>query len=144
MESEINAYLADETTYVSLLGWWQVCIILFYFIVIIELFTKENQHHYPTIFKMALDYLPIQASSVPCKRVFSSSKETCSARCSRITPELMEALQVLKFHVKQGNSLDFTKRTSVEIEIEELIVDSERARAIPEDIEKYMKSLLLN
>ena len=31
LESEVNAYLADETVYVSLLGWWQVCLLPFYF-----------------------------------------------------------------------------------------------------------------
>ena len=93
---------------------------------------------------MALDYLPIQASSVPCERVFSSSKETCTARRSRITPELMEALQVLKYHVKQSNSLDFSEGMTAEEETKELELDSERAAGIPEDIETYLKRLLLN
>ena len=121
-----------------------MCSFLSDFIIIFEIFVKENQHRYPTMFKMALDYLPIQASSVPCERVFSSSKETCTLRRSRITPDLMEALQVLKFHVKQGNSLDFTEGTGREEEILELELDSERASMIPQDIETYLKSLLLD
>lgn len=55
---------------------------------------------------MALDYLPIQASSVPSERVFSSSAETDTKRRNRIKPELMEALQMLKFSLK-GQRLDF-------------------------------------
>jgi hypothetical protein len=50
---------------------------------------------------MAMDYLPIQATSVPCERVFSSSKETDTAKRNRIDPALMEALQLLKFLLKK-------------------------------------------
>lgn len=50
---------------------------------------------------MCLDYLPIQASSVPCERAFSSSAETDTKRRNRISPDLFEALQVVKFHIKK-------------------------------------------
>ena len=50
---------------------------------------------------MALDYLPIQVSSVPSKHTFSSSAETDTKRRNRIHPVLMEALQMLKFSLKQ-------------------------------------------
>lgn len=56
---------------------------------------------------MAMDYLPIQASSVPSERVFSSSAETDTKRRNRIGPPLMEALQMLKFHLKKER-LNFT------------------------------------
>lgn len=48
-----------------------------------------------------MDYLPIQASSVPSERVFSSSSETDTKRRNRIHPVLMEALQMLKFALKK-------------------------------------------
>jgi hypothetical protein len=54
-----------------------------------------------------MDYLPIQATSVPCERVFSSAKETDTAKRNRISPVLMEALQLLKFSLKKER-LDFT------------------------------------
>src|SRR6202050_2644011 len=60
------------------------------------------QATWPTIFRGALDYLPIQASSVPSERVFSSSAETDTKKRNRINPELMEALQMLKFALKQS------------------------------------------
>jgi hypothetical protein len=56
---------------------------------------------------MAMDYLPIQASSVPCERIFSSSAETGTKKRNRISPLLMEALQMLKFHLKKER-LNFT------------------------------------
>lgn len=59
-----------------------------------------NKSEFPTLFAIALDYLPIQASSVPCERVFSSAKETDTLKRNRIHPVLMEALQTLKFSLK--------------------------------------------
>ena len=55
-----------------------------------------------------MDYLPIQATSVPCERVFSSAKETDTAKRNRISPVLMEALQLLKFLLKKER-LNFTR-----------------------------------
>src|SRR5216684_537762 len=60
-----------------------------------------NKVEFPTLFGIALDYLPIQASSVPCEQVFSSAKETDTLKCNRIHPVLMEALQTLKFLLKK-------------------------------------------
>ena len=54
-----------------------------------------------------MDYLPIQATSVPCERVFSSAKETDTAKRNWISPLLMEALQLLKFSLKKER-LNFT------------------------------------
>jgi hypothetical protein len=55
-----------------------------------------------------MDYLPIQASAVPCEQVFSSSAETDTKRRNRISPLLMESLQMLKFHLKKER-LNFTE-----------------------------------
>jgi hAT family C-terminal dimerisation region len=35
-----------------------------------------NRSEFPTLFAIAMDYLPVQVSSVPCEHVFSSAKET--------------------------------------------------------------------
>ena len=61
---------------------------------------------------MALDILPIQASAVSCECIFSLSKETCDAHHSWIDPILMEALQLLKYYICQGETLNFMKDTS--------------------------------
>src|SRR5229473_2734060 len=60
-----------------------------------------NKAEFPTLFGITLDYLPIQASSVPCERVFLSAKKTDTLKCNRIHPVLMEALQTLKFSLKK-------------------------------------------
>jgi hypothetical protein len=38
----------------------------------------------------------VQATSVPCERAFSSSKETITARRNRMSTDFMEELQILK------------------------------------------------
>jgi hAT family C-terminal dimerisation region len=67
-----------------------------------------------------MDILPIQGSAVPCERVFSSGKETTTARRNRIGPELMEALQMLKFAVRKGKTLNFTAGMGRSVELSEL------------------------
>lgn len=69
---------------------------------------QYNQSAFPTLFAIAMDYLPIQASAVPCERVFSSSAETDTKKRNRISPLLMEVLQMLKFHLKKER-LNFTE-----------------------------------
>lgn len=71
---------------------------------------------------MALDVLPVKASSVACERVFSSSKETRTERRNRIGPQLLEATQVLKYALRQGQ-LDFTDKwtsNSEELALEDI------------------------
>lgn len=54
-----------------------------------------------------MDFLPIQASAVPCEHVFLSSSETDTKKRNRISPLLMEALQMLKFTLRQ-DEINFT------------------------------------
>jgi len=51
--------------------------------------------------------LAIPATSVPSERVFSSSGRTDTAARNRLSPGLMEALQILKFNGR-NNVLDFS------------------------------------
>lgn len=77
------------------------------FLIYTDRVSKTNYTTYPTLFAIAMDYLPIQASAVPCERIFSSSAETDTKRRNRISPLLMEALQMLKVHLRTER-LDFT------------------------------------
>lgn len=86
-----------------------------------------------------MDILPIQASSVPCERVFSSSKETVTARRNSLSPQLMEALQLLKFSTKQGRGVSFTKGLDKDEELTKL-VEEEEAEAV-EELHEYFHSL---
>ncbi|KIK15444.1 hypothetical protein PISMIDRAFT_40610, partial [Pisolithus microcarpus 441] len=61
---------------------------------------------YLTLFLMAMDYLPMQGSAVPCEQIFSSSAKMDMKKWNCIKPVLMEALQMLKFFYKKSH-LDF-------------------------------------
>lgn len=82
---------------------------------------------------MAMDVLPIQASSVPCERVFSSSKETITPRRNRISAELMESLQLLKFSVKNGRGISSMAGPSKAEEEDELEALGAMESLFPED-----------
>jgi hypothetical protein len=67
--------------------------------------SQEHQHQYSQMFHLAMDIIPIQASSVPCEQVFPSGKATMAPRRSRISAPLMEALQILKSLIWKGRPL---------------------------------------
>lgn len=98
---------------------------------------QEHQIKWPTLFKLAMDLIPIQATSVPCERVFSASKETARARRNRLKPNIMEAIQILKFQAKNKRELNFTEGLREEDEVAEL-----EAVDIPvEDLRNYLRNL---
>jgi hAT family C-terminal dimerisation region len=103
---------------------------------------KEHQKHYPTIFTLVMDALPIQASAVPCERVFSSAKETMAPWQNRISPDLMDALQLLKFTLRNGRSLDFTSGLSYMDELHEMEEEVSEEDDVPEDLTSFVQSLL--
>jgi len=84
-----------------------------------------------------MDIIPIQASSVPCERVFSSSKETVSARRNTLSPDLMEALQLLKFATKQGRGLYFTEGRDKDKEVAEL-EETEKEHSVEDFLSHYL------
>ena len=103
---------------------------------------SESTH--PTIFAVAIDYIPIQASSVPSERVFSSSGETDTAKRNWMSPILMEALQMLKFGIKQ-NRLNFTNGWITDeksMEVDEYSEADYLANLLGEDSADAMDELL--
>ncbi|KAF8817247.1 hypothetical protein BYT27DRAFT_7075067, partial [Phlegmacium glaucopus] len=88
------------------------------------------------------DYLAIQGSAVPCKRVFPSVKETMISCWNHINEDLMEMLQMLKFSMKLGRSLDFSEGTSQEDIISFLESALNAESDVLEDIHGYIQSLL--
>ena len=60
-------------------------------------FLQNNGASYPTLRRIALDYLPCQASSVPCERLFSAGGELATKRRARLGAARFEELQMMKF-----------------------------------------------
>ncbi|KZT51672.1 hATC-domain-containing protein, partial [Calocera cornea HHB12733] len=113
LDEEISAYLTTSTSTpdVNILDFW-----------------SRHRDQFPTFYKMAMDYLPIQASAVPSERVFSSSKETDTKRRNRLSPALMEALQLLKYLLKKER-LDFLQDLR-----DDVIQDDEEGQALDDDV----------
>lgn len=108
-------------------------------------YVQANRKTYPILFSMAMDYLPIQASAVPCERIFSSSAETDTKKRNRITPILMEALQMLKYHYKK-HRLDFSHETALNqwevMDDPEGPLDAERTGLQGEEVREAIDKLI--
>ncbi|QRW13808.1 Zinc finger, BED-type predicted [Ceratobasidium sp. AG-Ba] len=59
-------------------------------------FWRLHRFEFPLLYRIAMDVLPVQASSVSSERAFSSSKLTCTRERNLISPENLERLQFLK------------------------------------------------
>ncbi|KAK7691260.1 hypothetical protein QCA50_004653 [Cerrena zonata] len=60
-------------------------------------FWKDFKEEYPLIYAIALDYMPIQACAVSCRRLFVSSEHTDSLRKRQISLQHFEALERQRF-----------------------------------------------
>lgn len=104
VEQEYQAYITEHQSAgaVPVLTYWKVSSSTENWSwPLIKITHQAHKATYPTLHAMAMDYLPIQASSVSCERVFSSSSETDTKKRNRINGLLMEALQMLKFSLKK-------------------------------------------
>jgi hAT family C-terminal dimerisation region len=137
LEAEVDTYLAvpNRAEVDTTISFWEVCYI-FNLINACLYDLQDNQDTFPTIFKFAMDILPIQASSVPCERVFSSSKETITARRNSLSPRLVEALQLLKYATKKNRGMSFIDGLDKVEELEELEL-MEQGKPV-EDLEAFL------
>jgi hypothetical protein len=62
---------------------------------------QSNAHRFPILSRMALDYLPVQGSSVPCERAFSDVGLTDTKRRARLLPDNFGDIQMVKGKYKK-------------------------------------------
>ncbi|KAG8790559.1 hypothetical protein FRC12_011565 [Ceratobasidium sp. 428] len=79
----LDTYSANMMSSVTLVDFWKAS-------------NDAHRYDFPLLYEIAMDVLPVQASSVSSERVFSSSKMTCTRERNKISAENMEYLQVLK------------------------------------------------
>jgi hypothetical protein len=89
-----------------------------------------------------MDILPIQASSVPCEQIFSSSKETTTLWHNQIKPHPMKQLQMLKYSTKSDLGLDFAGRFDTAQQTKELEKMNNIDVETPEDVNAFASGLL--
>ena len=84
--SEMCQYLKDLTANVTkdtdIVKWWQVCVglCMYYSIMLNNHLLQDNGATFPTLCCIALDFLPCQASSVACERLFLAGGEVATKR----------------------------------------------------------------
>ncbi|KAF7372391.1 HAT dimerization [Mycena venus] len=84
---ELKAYLNSPLEEVDdVVAWW-----------------GHHVGHYPTLARMARDYLAIQGSATASEQAFSSGSLTATKRRNRLAPATFEALQILKSAYRNGH-----------------------------------------
>ena len=84
---------------------------------------QNNGESYPTLHRIALDYLACQTSSVPCERLFSAGGEIATKRRSQLGALRLEKLVMMKFSWK-NNIGDLAAWNSAKVEeVEEEVGD---------------------
>jgi hAT family C-terminal dimerisation region len=113
IEMELSDYTAEplleastDASFQTILSYWKVCDHVLHVLNFNSFFTQMRENRYPHLFMVAMTVLAIPATSVPSERVFSSSGRTDTAARNRLSPFMMEALQVLKFN-QRNKVLDF-------------------------------------
>ena len=88
----------------NVVAWWGVSNCLLHNLSLLTQ-SKLQRHsiQYPTLSRIARDYLAIQGSATPSERAFSSGGTTSTAKRNRLTPEAFEALQLLKSAYHNGH-----------------------------------------
>jgi hypothetical protein len=92
---------------------------------------------------MALDILPVQASSVPCERLFSSSKQVVTECRAHLGSDRFEELLVMK-SAWRGMIRDWAATNSAEVEevdlveYEELLEEDVQARTWDDEDEEHI------
>ena len=105
VEQELDSYASGSSQRdTDILHFWEVSLPC---VIRIECsqsswYMQINKGNFPTLFAIAMDYLPVQASSAPCQRVFLSAEETDTKR-NQVHPILMEILQTMKYSLKKDH-----------------------------------------
>ena len=71
---------------------------------------------------MALDFMPAQATSVPCEAIFSLAANTDTPRRACISDDMMESLQVLKYLIHRQR-LSFTAHLQSMEKVQEQLIE---------------------
>ena len=90
-DDELTEYLAREAVLdldKDPLTWW-----------------RERRHKYPILSRMARKYLCMQATSVPCERVWSTAGNALTAQRMGLSPKNLESLVLIHENYRRLRAL---------------------------------------
>ena len=104
---------------------------------------QNNGESYPTLRRIAIDYLACQASSVPCERLFSAGGEIATKRRSQLGEVRFEKLVMMKFRWRNniGDLAAWNSTKVEEVEEDHEMVEFEDRLTADQDDEDWNKSL---
>lgn len=70
--------------------------------VIFIIHSQEHAHHFPTLAKLARNYLAISATSCACERTFSAAADICTPSRGSMLPKTMERLAGSQAWMEEG------------------------------------------
>jgi len=103
---DLNEADGEGALYGDPLAWWQTV----------------GQRTYPILYKVALDFLSIPATSCECERAFSGGRRTVTFERNLLSGSTIEALQLQK---------DWLKKGAVRSELQELVAYINSSRKQP-------------
>jgi hypothetical protein len=101
---------------------------------------QKNGEKYPTLRRIAIDYLACQASSVPCEHIFSAGGEVASNRRAQLGDVRFEKLVMMKFRWR-NNIGDLAAWNSAKVEEVGEMVEYEDHLTADQDHEEWDNSL---
>ena len=132
----------------DIVKWWQVsssCSEMFLFTNLNG--PKDHAHVYPTLARIALDILPSQASSVPCERLFSGTKQVATDRRASLGNMVFEEVTITKSawgpglcDVAAWNAAQTEEVAHLDLDFEQMLVED----GDQEEWDKSMPSLDLD
>ena len=143
-QSEMRRYLRDLPANVTkdsdIVEWWQVCvsICMYYPMMLSNVFLQDNRVVYPTLRRIALDFLPCQASSVAFERLFSAGGEVATKQRAQLGAAQFEELQMMKF-AWRNNIGSLAALNSLQVEEVDEIREYEDMLVADRDFEEWDK-----
>jgi hypothetical protein len=103
---------------------------------------QMNGERYPTLRRIAIDYLACQASSVPCERLFSAGGEVATKRRSQLGEARFEKLILMKsaWNNNIGNLAAWNSTKVEEVDDSELLEYKDMLTA-DRDFEEWDKTV---
>jgi len=117
----------------NIVKWWQVSSLCSKIILFTNLNgPKDHAHVYPMLACIVLDVLPSQALSIPCERLFSSTKQVATDHQASLGPIVFEEVTITKSAWGPGlcdiaawNAVQMEEVAHLDLDFKQMLVDDD-------------------